>query len=180
MANHEARHRGWRWPEGIVNRILLVIWSLLLALHAWELAGCLFFGRSTRFRQPWAYDVAIRVACLAFVLALFLVPFSRRRYRLLLPAHLLSGLTGLLRSTALWLPLPWLSYAPAAWGLLSCAAAALWVIALLRGERWDEFMVTAPLSLLAALFLRRQNEGGSAWPPVIMPDAGESSRKSAT
>ncbi len=167
MADQRAQGRGWRWPKGMLNRIILVASSVGLVRHAWELAGRLFFGRSHSFPQPWGYDVAVRCVLLAFGLALCLVPFSRRRYPLLLGAHVLMILADLLHSTALWLPPPWLACAPAVQSLLSCGGAALFVLALTHGERWDEFALTAPLVLLAALFRLVRGDANVPWPPLL-------------
>ncbi len=136
-------------------------------LRAEDLLAGLFSGRAAHLPQPWGYDVAVRAVDLAFMLALMLVPYSRRRYRLLLPAHVLDGISELLRSTTLWLPAQWLLYAPAVVGLLSCATAALWIVALLHGERWDEFIVAAPLALLAVLFRRGGDVAGNDELPTL-------------
>ncbi len=172
MADHHAQGRGWCWPKGMLNSILLVAWSVGLLADAGILAGYLFFGRSHHFPQPRGFDVAVWCFLLAPGLALYLVPFSRRRYPLLLPAHVLTVLAGLLHSTALWLPPPWLALAPAAHGLLSCAGAALFVLALTRGERWDEFMLMVPWVLLAALLRRGRGGAGIPWPPTFDSLAG--------
>ncbi len=167
MADHQAEGWRWGWPQGIANRILLLLWLALFVLRAEDLLASLFFGRQASFSRPWGYDVAVRAVYLAFMLALVLIPYSRQRYRLLLPAHMLDGLSDLVHSTILWLPVQWLLYAPAIVGLLSCAAAALWIVALVRGERWDEFIFTAPLTLLAVIFRRGRRGAGNDWPPTL-------------
>ncbi len=110
---------------------------------------------------------AVRAVYLAFMLALMLVPYSRRRYRLLLHAHVRDGFSELLRSTTLWLPAQWLPYGLATVGLLSCATAALWIVALLHGERRDEFIVAAPLTLLAVLLRRGGDVAGNGGLPTL-------------
>lgn len=142
---------GYRWPAGVVNQIALILALAVLLLAAEGLVSALFFGRRAHLPEAWWHDIVLRALALVFAVLLPLIRVLRERYPRLLVASVLSALTSLFRSVAVLLPSSWIMLITVSYYLLRCSAAAVIAVALLEGERLDEFLLGLPRAMYTAL-----------------------------
>lgn len=148
----------YRWPAGLANQISLVAALGIVLVSGSGLVAALVAGHRVHVPQPWAYDIAMRTAALAFGTLLLLVRSLRERYPHLLAGHvlLMAGSVflrawGFVASEApLWVTL--------AYFLAGTCAGIASARGLLLGERLDELLASLTACLLRVVLGERYDE----------------------
>jgi peptidoglycan/LPS O-acetylase OafA/YrhL len=148
----------YRWPAGLANQISLVAALGIVLVSGSGLVAALVAGHRAHMPRPWAYDIAMRTAALAFDALLLLVRSLRERYPHLLVGCALGMAAGLfLRAwgfaaseAPLWVTL--------AYFLMWMCAGIASARGLLLGERLDELLGSLTACLLRAALGERYDE----------------------
>ncbi len=150
MADGRGIHE-YRWPVGIVNRLAFIVALVALLLGAEGLASALFFGRQAYLPRASTYSIVLAALAMIFTILLPLVRPLRMRYPRLLATLVLSSAASLFREAAVLLPPAWLTQITVTYYLIFSSAAATAVVALIKAERLDEFLLSLPVALFRAL-----------------------------
>lgn len=149
MTNQESSQtKRVRLPAGLVNQIALALGVMLLIMEIAVLVAQIFFEYRLSLHQPTQHEIAVKIISLGFLAVLFTIQPVRKRFGLLWSAILGAVLASLIGGAVLHFPDNFIQI----WEIFYSAAilmvATLFCLALLKGERLDEFLVKIPMLLL--------------------------------
>lgn len=161
MTNQDtSQHKQIRFPIGLVNQIAFVLGIIAFAFAVTSLFSQLFYGHRLSFRQPEQYEVVLKILSLGFFIALFAVQSVRDSFRLLCSALLGFTLVSLFGKLVFYIP----ENLNSIWGfitsIITLLSTLIFCLALMKGERFDEFIVKAPMSLVVTLLEKAVKKSG--------------------